>query len=70
MDSLVGSQTVRLRERDDHDDYVALIEQMLQFLHLSEVLLAGQSGEMTEKNEQRAPGDKLLQADLPALQVE
>jgi hypothetical protein len=70
VNSLVMGQTIRLRKRNDRDHYAPLIEPILHCLHLSEVLLARQSGEMTQKNNQHGTAGKLPEADLPAFEIE
>jgi len=57
---LVGNKPVRLGERDDHDSNFLLFEFTLDGPHLSEVLLARQSSQMPEKDQQSQISHVLL----------
>ena len=58
---LIGGESARLGERNHEHRDAALVEFGFSFGHLTEVRLARQSGEVTEKDQQRAIGDSIAE---------
>lgn len=67
MNSLVVGQPLWLRERDDHDGRSLFFQLLLGCLHLPEVLLTGESGQVAKKNQQQEVTRMLLQTCGPTL---
>lgn len=51
LKALVSEQKARLGERDHDDRHARRVKLPFHFLHLPEVLLASESGQVAEKNE-------------------
>jgi len=66
---LISNEPLRLCERDDYDSDSVFFELIFDRLHLSEVFLAGQSGQMPKKDQKRQISHVFLQFDRPTLEI-
>jgi hypothetical protein len=69
MAFLIARELCRLRERNDYDRKAPAIEFRLERGHLAEVLLARQSGQMPEKDQQSIINEVLSQDGASAAEV-
>jgi hypothetical protein len=67
LNSLIAGEPLRRRERNDRDRDAASIEALLRLLHLPEVLLAGESGEMAQEDDEQETARVLAQGGLSAV---
>ena len=67
---LIGRESTRLGKRNHQHRYAAPVEFGFRFRHLTEVCLARQSGEVTEKDQQRAIGDSITEFHRLAAEIE
>jgi Asp-tRNA(Asn)/Glu-tRNA(Gln) amidotransferase B subunit len=66
---LVLPKLRRLGERNDNDGNAAANELRFPSLHLTEVVLARKSGQMSQKNEERVVSEIIAYGDGAAAQV-
>ena len=67
---LVRREHLRLGKRNHEHGHTAPVEFGFSFRHLAEVRLARQSGEVAEKNQQRAIADAIGELDRLAAEIE
>lgn len=67
---LIGRESARLGKRNHEHRHAALVEFGFRFRHLNEVRLARQSGEMTEKDQQRAIDDAIAEFHRLTAEIE